>query len=188
MLTRIMRLTLLLGISLLSAPVMAEKPPVAPPLTPLTIDEVHDPANPALPSLQNPEESMSGLPKDRRGEVQWVEALNSGLITPRKSVSGKEGEGEELKELDLDIVMTNTAMMPNVRFPHLTHTRWLACGNCHPDIFQPKRGANPVTMEKIFKGQYCGRCHDKVAFSLFICERCHSVPTKNSGPAWWGQR
>ena len=188
-LTRIQRLTLMLciGMTLLAyvAQVYAEKPPLKPPLTPLSHDEIHDPDNPALPSLQNPEESMKELPKDRRGEVQWVEALNKGLINPRKSVTGQEGEGGEMKELDMDIIFTNTAMMPNVRFPHLAHTRWLACTNCHPDIFQPQRGANKLSMEKILKGEFCGRCHDKVAFSLFICERCHSVPTKESGPAWW---
>ncbi len=171
--------------SLIAGLAFAEKPEVAPPLTPLAVDGIHDPDNPALPSLQNPEESMITFPKDRRGEVQWVESLNKGIITPRKFVTGDSGEGEELKELDLDIIMKNTAQMPHVRFPHLAHTRWLACSNCHSEIFIPKAGANPVSMEKILKGEYCGRCHDKVSFALWACERCHSVPHPGSPPKWW---
>ncbi|MBI5235080.1 MAG: hypothetical protein HY886_02395, partial [Deltaproteobacteria bacterium] len=26
------------------------------------------------------------------------------------------------------------------------------------------------------RGQYCGRCHDKVAFPLRNCFKCHSAP------------
>lgn len=163
----------------------AERPEAPAPLTPLATDGVHDPSNPALPSLQNPDDSMASFPKDRRGEVQWVETLKQGLIAPRKFVTGDEGEGEELVELDLDIIMKDTAQMPHVRFPHLAHTRWLACSNCHSKIFVPKAGANPVSMEKILKGEYCGRCHDKVSFALWSCERCHSVPHAGSPPAWW---
>lgn len=163
----------------------AEPPRVQPPLTPLANDGIHDDANPSLSSLQNPKESMATFPKDKRGEVNWVETLNQKLIDPRMTLTGDPADGAPLEELDLDIVMKNTQQMPHVRFPHLQHTRWLACSNCHSEIFQPKAGANPVSMEKILKGQYCGRCHDKVSFSLWQCERCHSVPHEGSGPAWW---
>ena len=171
--------------ALLAGVALAEKPPIAAPLTPLAADGIHDPENPALPTLQDPVESMSAFPKDRRGEVQWVEALNKGVITPRKFITGDSGEGEALEKLDLDVIMKNTAQMPHVRFPHLAHTRWLACSNCHSEIFIPKAGANPISMEKILKGEFCGRCHDKVSFALWSCERCHSVPHPGSPPAWW---
>lgn len=161
-----------------------EQPAVSAPLTPLANDGIHDPSNPALPFLQNPDESMAAFPKDRRGEVQWVETLKQGLITPRKFITGDQGEGAELQELDLDIIMKNTAQMPHVRFPHLAHTRWLTCSNCHSEIFVPKAGANSINMEKILKGQFCGRCHDKVSFALWSCERCHSVPHAGSPPVW----
>src|SRR3569623_165907 len=96
----------------------------AAPQTPLASDGEHDPANPAQPSQQNPDESMANFPIDRRGEVQWVEALKQGVIKPRKYVAGDEGKEQDLIELDLDIIMQNTAQMPHVRFPHLAHTRW----------------------------------------------------------------
>lgn len=159
---------------------------IAAPLTPLASDGIHDPANPALKILQLPAESMADFPKDRRGEVDWVQTLRTGVINPRKSLTGKESGGAQIMQtLNLDIIMTNTKQMPHVRFPHLAHTEWLACSNCHPDIFISQKDANPISMEKILKGEYCGRCHDKVSFSLFNCERCHSIPHKDSGPAWW---
>lgn len=156
------------------------------PLTPLAQDGIHDPNNPAIHILQDPKESMATFPKDRRGEVDWVKALQDGHIDPRKSVTGDEWGGvETMQELDLDIIMTNTQEMPYVRFPHKPHTQWLSCSNCHPAIFIPREHANPISMEKILKGEFCGRCHDKVSFSLYNCERCHSVPHEGSGGAWW---
>lgn len=166
-------------------PLWAEKRVIAPPLTPLGEDGIHDPTNSAIKVLQHPAESMKSFPKDRRGEVDWVKTLESGLIKPRKSIDGKSVGKEELKVLDLDILMKNTRQMPYVKFPHKAHTQWLACSNCHPDIFVAKENANPINMIKVLKGEYCGRCHDKVSFSLYICERCHSVPHEGSGPAWW---
>jgi len=159
---------------------------IAAPLTPLAQDGIHDPKNPAIVSLQHPEQSMADFPKDRRGEVDWVRTLREGFITPRRSVAGDDYGGKEvMQEMDLDIIMKNTQQMPHVRFPHLAHTEWLACSNCHPAIFLPQENANEISMEKILKGQFCGRCHDKVSFSLFNCERCHSIPHAGSGPKWW---
>jgi len=157
----------------------------APPLSPLAEDGIHDPSGEAIDVLQNPVESMKDFPKDRRGEVDWVKALQEGYITPRKSRTGDPWEEALPMEMDLDIIMKNTMQMPWVRFPHKPHTQWLACSNCHPKIFIPQENANPISMTKVLRGQYCGRCHDKVSFSLFVCERCHSVPHKGSPPPWW---
>ena len=147
----------------------------------LAEDDVHDPDNEGITLLQEPRDILFDLQRDRLGKIHWVEALNKGIIAPRKGLSEKA----ELPELDLDIVMTQTAAMPHVRFPHKAHTQWLACGNCHPDIFVQKAGANDITMTKVMEGEFCGRCHGKVAFSWFACERCHSVPHAGSPPAWW---
>ncbi len=35
-----------------------------------------------------------------------------------------------------------------------------------------------MTMRGIVKGKWCGRCHNKVAFPLSNCTRCHTVPKK----------
>lgn len=156
----------------------------APPLTPLAEDGIHDPNVSSIHTLQDPKQSMKDFPKDRRGEVNWVEALKQGVINPRQTKTGQPEDGAPMKIFDHDILMTDTAAMPHVLFPHLAHTRWLSCGNCHPDIFLPKNNANPITMEKVLKGQFCGRCHGKVSFALWTCERCHSTPHDESTPAW----
>ena len=140
----------------------------------------HDASNDAFLVLQDPAEALKNFPLDRRQQVNWVQALDQGLIEPRPSLTG----AGEMLVMDMDILFTNTQDMPYVHFPHLQHTRWLDCSNCHPKIFIPRRGANPVSMNKVLRGEFCGVCHDKVAFSLFICERCHSVPHAGSGK-WW---
>ena len=143
--------------------------------------KIYDTTNPDYPILQKTNEALGGLELDNKGAVDWMKALNSGFITPRADLMG---EGK-MEVLDMDIFMKNTKGMPYVKFPHSSHTRWLACSNCHDKIFIPKAGANPVSMTKIFRGQYCGVCHGQVAFiTTFSCERCHSVP-HSGGKAWW---
>jgi len=144
-------------------------------------DEIHDTVNDAIDVLQDPTRAMARFPRDRRFQVDWVQTLKQGLIEPRANLLGTS----EMTSMDLDILMKNTQSMPWVKFPHSAHTQWLACENCHPKIFIPKEDANPISMNKVLRGEYCGVCHDKVAFSLFICERCHSVPHAGSGPKWW---
>ncbi len=143
-------------------------------------DGVHDTENNAFMTLQDPTVALEGFPLDRRLQVNWVQALEMGLIEPRADITGKS----EMLVMNLDIVMKNTKDMPYVRFPHLQHTKWLDCSNCHPNIFIPQENANDISMNKVLRGEYCGVCHDKVAFSLFTCERCHSVPHATSGK-WW---
>lgn len=157
----------------------------APPRVPLSEDGIHDPSVETIHVLQDPADSMQNFPMDRRGEVNWVKALQQGVITPRKTRTGDPRDGAPMVELDLDIIMTDTKQMPYVRFPHKAHTQWLACSNCHPDIFVPKANGNPVSMVRVLEGKFCGRCHDKVSFALWTCERCHSVPHSNSPPPWW---
>ncbi len=127
--------------------------------------------NDAIGILQNPTEALADFPTNRRHEIDWVKALDAGLIAPRANVDGSE----VMELLDLDVLMEQTAGMPFVTFPHLTHTKWLSCDNCHNEIFEPVKNGNPITMGKILKGEYCGRCHDRIAFSLFVCEKCHNT-------------
>ena len=144
-------------------------------------DGLHDPTNPSIKALQEPAEALSKFPQDRRGGVDWVQAIQKGLVNPRQSLSGEEN----MLIMDMNILFTDTGQMPHVLFPHLAHTQWLDCSNCHPKIFIPQKGFNNPSMDGILAGEFCGRCHDKVAFSLWICERCHSVPHENSPEKWW---
>ncbi|MFO1352081.1 MAG: c(7)-type cytochrome triheme domain-containing protein [Gammaproteobacteria bacterium] len=135
------------------------------------MNQFYDRSNPLYGKLQKANESMTGFPTDRMGRVDWIAALRKGIINPRADIKG----AGHMQVLGSEVIMTHTREMPYVRFPHATHTEWLACKNCHDGIFKAKKGANPMTMTDIFRGRYCGQCHDRVAFSTFICERCHSI-------------
>lgn len=133
----------------------------------------YDPANPDHSRLQRIEDATRHLPHDTNGFPDWMRALRERKIALRYDVMGKSAP--EL--LDLDIIMRNTKEMPAVRFPHLAHTMWLSCSNCHPAPFRAEKGSNTIRMGDIFRGQYCGMCHDRVAFITFYsCTRCHSEP------------
>ncbi|MEH6470940.1 MAG: DUF1566 domain-containing protein [Halopseudomonas sp.] len=144
-------------------------------------DGVHDPDNPDLDLLEYSETVFSRLPKDTRGDVDWAQALRDGAIEPRSSRS----DASEMVVWDQDILYQETAGMPYVKFPHSTHSQWLACENCHDQIFATQKGASDISMGSIYSGQHCGVCHGKVAFSPNNCERCHSVLHEGSGKKWW---
>ena len=135
-------------------------------------NSLYDPNNEFYDMIQKANESLIGFQTNRIGEVDWMVAIDQQRISPRSDLHGKS----KAELLDKDIIMKNTKEMNYVRFPHLAHTKWLACQNCHDNIFKPQAGAHQINMNKIFSGQYCGVCHDKVAFSVYICEGCHSVP------------
>lgn len=125
--------------------------------------------------------SLQQLPVDTYGFVDWTRAVKESIIAPRESISGKPPVlGPEDREKFSGDVLIKSKMkfMPDVIFPHSAHTEWLKCSTCHPRIFKKKAGATPITMAGIWKGQFCGRCHDKVAFPTRNCFKCHSVPRK----------
>jgi len=148
----------------------------------LATDGIHDPANTAISALQEPAEALGAFPLDRRGGVDWVKAIDLGIIEPRADLLGQG----QMAVLDMDIMFKDTGQMPWVKFPHSAHTKWLACSNCHPAIFIQQKGANDISMDGVLAGEHCGRCHDKVAFALWTCERCHSVPHEGT-PAGWNK-
>ncbi len=120
--------------------------------------------------------TLDSLPKGLGGEVNWTVAVLKGYISPRGSL---DPDAEEIPPLDLNIfIEAKTPLMSNVLFPHSIHTYWLSCNNCHPKIFIPQAGANPISMVEIFEGKWCGRCHGKVAFKFYPianCRRCHII-------------
>ncbi len=123
------------------------------------------------------EESFADLPKSDFGnKIDWVKALREEKIKPKASI---DGTGEmTVVDMDIDIEVTKfDPAPPNVVYPHKAHTEWLDCSSCHPDTFKMEKGGNPdMSMRKILSGQYCGVCHDRVAFPLADCFRCHSAP------------
>ncbi len=107
--------------------------------------------------------------------VNWVELLHQGKIKPLADV---EGTVEQF-HFDRDIVMlAKGSSVQGVLFSHKIHTEWLSCSNCHPAIFETKRGVNRITMAGISRGESCGVCHMRVAFPIVDCKRCHLVDKK----------
>lgn len=144
-------------------------------------DGIHDAANDGTHVLQPPLIAFDGLPTTEFGNyVDWVKALNDGLLRPRYD---RFDPTVEPLVMDLDIVREVKASMPDVVFPHKPHTQWLHCSNCHPKIFIPQRNANVINMSAILLGQKCGVCHGKVSFPITTksCTKCHSKPK----PADW---
>lgn len=116
--------------------------------------------------------SAEGLAKDRYGLVDWAALVRDAIINPRHSLDPEE---EEMPPLEMDvIIMAKGDFVNDVKFPHQMHTYWLSCEACHPDIFIPAAGTNEMSMVGISRGEWCGRCHGKVAFPLTDCNRCHT--------------
>jgi c(7)-type cytochrome triheme protein len=112
------------------------------------------------------------LPQNEHGDVDWVSSIELGVIDPLDDLDGKKG----MPPMDFNVVFKVKGDLPDVVYPHYPHTLWLDCKNCHPSIFIMRAGVNKVTMDAIAKGEFCGRCHGKVAFTLSDCNRCHSRP------------
>ena len=123
--------------------------------------------------LRDWREVWQQFPKDASNDLDWVSALKTGLIAPRRTL---DGTPEEPREAIPDFELTPDKE-PHfaATFSHDVHLKWLTCVNCHPDPFPERRaGTAPITMEKIFQGQSCGRCHRNVAFDVSTgCLRCH---------------
>lgn len=131
-------------------------------------DGLHDRSTEAVRLLQNPSAALRGFPRANSGNlVDWVAALDQGLIRPR---------GRGLEVLETDVLLVDTKTMPVVVFPHRPHTEQLVCGNCHDWLFKKQAGATDITMADIAKGRSCGMCHGKVAFPATECFRCHNGP------------
>ena len=148
---------------------------------PLDKDKIHDPYGPALDELQQPGEVLSQLPATLSGnKVLWAKALDRGAISPRRSLTPT---GNKVQVLDMDVLLDLHGSMNVVRFPHKIHTEWLACNNCHEQLFKSQIGANKITMFNILTGEQCGLCHGAVAFPVTQCPFCHSVERPNDN-AW----
>ena len=83
-------------------------------------------------------------------------------------------------DLVLDKKTRATGFDPVV-FPHWVHRIHFRCSVCHEQIFEMKRGANEITMEKINQRESCGKCHNgETAFEAGFqaCSRCHQAAAK----------
>ena len=128
---------------------------------------------------------LKTFPRDAVGNIDFVKAfgaeqkmgptykMGKAFINPKGTL---DPQAKETPPFPFDIEIPAVGAMPDVVFPHFPHTFWLDCANCHPGIFIMKKGANPISMVKIANGEFCGRCHGRVAFTLSNCARCHVKP------------
>ncbi len=116
-----------------------------------------------------------GLPQERFGNgIDWMKAEDEKLLTLKDQIEGisiKRKKLTNVKEHELTAKVTG---MPNIIFSHKKHTVWNGCELCHPEIFGVKRGDTVYSMQDMFKGKFCGSCHDIVAFPTDDCQRCHT--------------
>jgi len=124
--------------------------------------------------------TASGLPLDKYGLVNWAEAVRSKIVDPLWTLD-PNAKPEDYQSRSTKILFKAKGdFMPDVLFPHDIHSFWLQCKICHETkdgaIFLEKAGANRMSMREIGQGRWCARCHDKVAFPISDCQRCHNHP------------
>lgn len=132
---------------------------------------------------EHPIPAFEVLPKDHLGMINWNKAVTDGTIRPRGTLN--DGEEEVPYEGFLDNIIFFQAkvfMMADVAFPHGIHSYWLSCDSCHPKPFKKQIGGNIFTMQEIFEGKWCGKCHGRVAFpasGYANCRRCHAITKRD---------
>lgn len=144
-------------------------------------DQLPQPGPPFARANRDAELVLKDWPRAAGGEIDWIKALGlkepkDKLYSPRHKPSLDPKLPPDAPPFTFDIEIPAVGAMPNVIFPHFQHTALLDCANCHPGIFIMKKGSNPISMVKIVNGQFCGRCHGRVAFPISNCTRCHVKP------------
>jgi c(7)-type cytochrome triheme protein len=115
---------------------------------------------------------LQNIPKDPNGRVDWNRAVNDKLILPS---SGRDPKAQPQAELDLDVTMESSGQPAfKAIFAHSSHTKWLACDNCHPRVFPMQGKMEGVKPIDLHSRRYCGSCHGSVAFGITTsCRPCH---------------
>lgn len=116
------------------------------------------------------------LPTDRFGLVNWVEATKQGVVAP---IVGIDRNRRHRFYEGVILYNATSPTREDVVFEHDVHTYFLDCDSCHPKPFKKTPGEAKITMMKIKRGRYCGKCHGKIAFPIEDCERCHVLPKAN---------
>jgi c(7)-type cytochrome triheme protein len=113
----------------------------------------------------------AGLPRDKKGLVDWMRALDEKTITPKPGIAA---DAVEAKVMDGDIEFFNKGTPgKTATFRHATHTQWLSCKNCHPAVFKKTDENLQFTHDDMDAGKYCGACHFKVVVVQSGCNGCH---------------
>lgn len=110
--------------------------------------------------------------------IDWEKAEEEGIISPIDFLPGISFRRDPLKARE-DFSIEVTTWASDVIFSHRKHAVWNGCELCHPEIFpSAKKGTVQYSMFQIMRGEYCGACHLNVAFSIWICNKCHAKPVR----------
>jgi len=143
------------------------------------------PPQPPAEKAKTWKEAAALLPKDAGGLVDFAKAVKQAAIAPRPD---RDPKAPVQAALELDVELSSFGLLFAVTFTHGPHTRWLACGNCHPAPFPlGKKGRHAeATMADMEKGRSCGACHGPAVFGTSVaCYRCHP---KNPARIDWRPR
>ena len=121
-----------------------------------------------------------GMPKDRTGVIDWEQFEGLAFEKPADYVEGLSLRPDRLKTNKAFQIPAIGTWLGDVAFSHPKHARWSGCEGCHPEVFpSTSRGAIHYRMTDIVAGRYCGACHNKVAFPVAACLRCHRTPSRS---------
>lgn len=125
------------------------------------------------------EEYTKNLPRLTAGRlIDWEKAEEEGTVQPIDFLEGISFRRDHLKEQE-DFSIEVTSWASDVIFSHRKHAVWNGCELCHPLVFpSSKKGTVKYTMFQIMRGEYCGACHIRVAFSVWLCHKCHKKPAR----------
>ena len=162
-----------------------------PPSAPVSNPPRHPPPPKAVPIvieqaevIKPPDIDYAGiyaqLPRDSKGAVDWMRALDEKTITPKPGV---DPTAEPASTADYEITFTNEGSGKSATFRHTTHTQWLSCKNCHSGIFKKKDDNLQFTHDEMEAGKYCGACHFKVVIVQSGCKGCHAAKKPAAPPA-----
>lgn len=155
------------------------------------------PSEPELPipkfeTTLVPDSILAWMPRDHAGNADWVAALKQGLYRPRASLDMLPAHAVDpgTSPFAFDFYFPNDApdSLMDAFFPHSVHTALIDCRQCHGPVMRYKN--NQITMAGIFEGNFCGKCHGKVAYNpVNACERCHTrlqMPEMRNEPELMG--
>lgn len=114
------------------------------------------------------------LPRLQYNQIDWEKAEDLGKIKSIDSIEGVFYKTETIKAQKNFSIQSKSWRKADVIFSHKKHVAWNGCAICHPLIFpSSKKGTVQYTMFSIMEGEYCGACHVNVAFSVWLCYKCH---------------
>ena len=107
-------------------------------------------------------------------QIDWEKAEVQKKIKSIDSIEGIFYKSDAIKAQKNFSIKSKSWRKADVMFSHKKHVVWNGCAVCHPLIFpSSKKGTVQYSMFNIMDGEYCGACHVSVAFSVWLCYKCH---------------